>query len=304
MGIEFFRFYPRRKNTMYNNFNNGYGQNFNGMAYGNNAPQNPTMSQLLSPEEMSEIQKAPQAFQTKLTRDEYLRALCTHKDQNGNIKLEKLADGRYHCPICNSDFNLIDLNSAKGDIEQICLNMNDLYQSIKTYLPNPTSSMRDIYMMIAFFNKIPQLWGIAKNAFEKITNVNGALQSVDENNAFQILGNIFNQPGFGGLYPNNFQNGIGNPAMAFNAAPTTAVYNNQQTFPQANIVQGQVQNMPQFPSPNPIGTVEAPQDFTANQQATYTVNPNVAAAPAANPNVAPVPTPNVVEAPAAEQPQA
>ena len=289
---------------MYHNFNNGYGQNFNGMAYGNNAPQNPTMSQLLSPEEMSEIQKAPQAFQTKLTRDEYLRALCTHKDQNGNIKLEKLADGRYHCPICNSDFNLIDLNSAKGDIEQICLNMNDLYQSIKTYLPNPTSSMRDIYMMIAFFNKIPQLWGIAKNAFEKITNVNGALQSVDENNAFQILGNIFNQPGFGGLYPNNFQNGIGNPAMAFNAAPTTAVYNNQQTFPQANVVQGQVQNMPQFPSPNPIGTVEAPQDFTANQQATYTVNPNVAAAPAANPNVAPVPTPNVVEAPAAEQPQA
>lgn len=289
---------------MYNNFNNGYGQNFNGMAYGNNAPQNPTMSQLLSPEEMSEIQKAPQAFQTKLTRDEYLRALCTHKDQNGNIKLEKLADGRYHCPICNSDFNLIDLNSAKGDIEQICLNMNDLYQSIKTYLPNPTSSMRDIYMMIAFFNKIPQLWGIAKNAFEKITNVNGALQSVDENNAFQILGNIFNQPGFGGLYPNNFQNGIGNPAMAFNAAPTTAVYNNQQTFPQANVVQGQVQNMPQFPSPNPIGTVEAPQDFTANPQATYTVNPNVAAAPAANPNVAPVPTPNVVETPAAEQPQA
>jgi len=62
---------------------------------------------------MSEIQKAPQAFQTKLTRDEYLRALCTHKDQNGNIKLEKLADGRYHCPICNSDFNLIDLHFVR-----------------------------------------------------------------------------------------------------------------------------------------------------------------------------------------------
>lgn len=281
---------------------NNYGQQFNGMAYGNNAPQNPTMSQLLSPEEMSEIQKAPQAFQTKLTRDEYLRALCTHKDQNGNIKLEKLADGRYHCPICNSDFNLIDLNSAKGDIEQICLNMNDLYQSIKTYLPNPTSSMRDIYMMIAFFNKIPQLWGIAKNAFEKITNVNGVLQPADENNAFQILGNIFNQPGFGGLYPNNFQAGIGNPAMMYNAAPTTAMYNTQQ-FPNQGIMQNPAQTMPQFPSPNPIGTVEAPQDFTANQQATYTVNPNVAAAPAAaNPNVAPVPTPDVVE-PAA-QPQA
>lgn len=281
---------------------NNYGQQFNGMAYGNNAPQNPTMSQLLSPEEMSEIQKAPQAFQTKLTRDEYLRALCTHKDQNGNIKLEKLADGRYHCPICNSDFNLIDLNSAKGDIEQICLNMNDLYQSIKTYLPNPTSSMRDIYMMIAFFNKIPQLWGIAKNAFEKITNVNGVLQPADENNAFQILGNIFNQPGFGGLYPNNFQAGIGNPAMMYNAAPTTAMYNTQQ-FPNQGMMQNPAQAMPQFPSPNPIGTVEAPQDFTANQQATYTVNPNVAAAPAAaNPNVAPVPTPDVVE-PAA-QPQA
>jgi hypothetical protein len=281
---------------------NNYGQQFNGMAYGNNAPQNPTMSQLLSPEEMSEIQKAPQAFQTKLTRDEYLRALCTHKDQNGNIKLEKLADGRYHCPICNSDFNLIDLNSAKGDIEQICLNMNDLYQSIKTYLPNPTSSMRDIYMMIAFFNKIPQLWGIAKNAFEKITNVNGVLQPADENNAFQILGNIFNQPGFGGLYPNNFQAGIGNPAMMYNAAPTTAMYNTQQ-FPNQGMMQNPAQTMPKFPSPNPIGTVEAPQDFTANQQATYTVNPNVAAAPAAaNPNVAPVPTPDVVE-PAA-QPQA
>ena len=286
------------------NFNNGYGQQFNGMTYGNNAPQNPTMSQLLSPEEMSEIQKAPQAFQTKLTRDEYLRALCTHKDQNGNIKLEKLADGRYHCPICNSDFNLIDLNAAKGDIEQICLNMNDLYQSIKTYLPNPTSSMRDIYMMIAFFNKIPQLWGIAKNAFEKITNVNGVLQPADETNAFQILGNIFNQPGFGGLYPSNFQAGIGNPAMMYNAAPTAPVYGGQQQFQQPGAMQAPTQPMPQFPSPNPIGTVEAPQDFTANAaQPTYAVNPNVAAAPAANPNVAPVPTPDVVEQPAT-QPQA
>ena len=87
----------------------------------------------------------------------------------------------------------------------------------------------------------------------------------------------------------------------YNAAPTTAMYNTQQ-FPNQGMMQNPAQTMPQFPSPNPIGTVEAPQDFTANQQATYTVNPNVAAAPAANPNVAPVPTPDVVE-PAA-QPQA
>ena len=90
--------------------------------------------------------------------------------------------------------------------------------------------------------------------------------------------------------------------MMYNAAPTAPVYGGQP-FPQAGGMQVPNQPMPNFPSPNPIGTVEAPQDFTANAQPTYAVNPNVAAAPAANPNVAPVPTPDVVEQPAA-QPQA
>ena len=147
---------------MNNNFGTPYGGTFNGTTYGNTAPTQPTMTQLLTPEEIGKIRKSPQAFNVKLTEDEYLRSLCTHKDEKGNICVEKLGDGRFHCPICNATFNLIDLNTNKETIDNIALNMEDLFQSIKTYLPNPTKDMRNIYMMIAYFHKVGMLWDIAR----------------------------------------------------------------------------------------------------------------------------------------------
>ena len=47
---------------MNNNFGTPYGGTFNGTTYGNTAPTQPTMTQLLTPEEIGKIRKSPQAI--------------------------------------------------------------------------------------------------------------------------------------------------------------------------------------------------------------------------------------------------
>ena len=272
---------------MNNNFGTPYGGTFNGTTYGNATPTQPTMTQLLTPEEIGKIRKSPQAFNVKLTEDEYLRSLCTHKDEKGNICVEKLGDGRFHCPICNATFNLIDLNTNKETIDNIALNMEDLFQSIKTYLPNPTKDMRNIYMMIAYFHKVGMLWDIARGAFNKITD-NNIIRNDANTNAFSMLNNILSTPGmFGGC----FNQAAGNPAFGMQAPqqPQQPAYGYGYGYGMGvpNGAQAQFNGAPttqQVPNPaaNPIGTVEQPQvpnpNVDAMQQpaeSTYSINPNI-----------------------------
>ena len=79
-----------------NSYGNFPGQMYNGYGYAQAAPaQPPVFNQLLTAEEISKLQKSPQQFSTKLTDDEYLRSLCTHKNQHNQITLEKLPNNKY-----------------------------------------------------------------------------------------------------------------------------------------------------------------------------------------------------------------
>lgn len=183
-----------------NNYGNFPGQMYNGYGYAQAAPaQPPVFNQLLTAEEISKLQKSPQQFSTKLTDDEYLRSLCTHKNQHNQITLEKLPNNKYRCSICGAEFYLIDLNTSKEEIEQVCSNFLDVMQSIKTYYGNVPENLRDFYIMIGFINKIPYLWNVAKTYFEKVTNQNGMLQPNNDQSGFAMLGNIFGNGAMAGM---------------------------------------------------------------------------------------------------------
>ena len=79
-------------------------------AFGANyaAPQQqqaPVLNNFLSPEDMAEMRKNPETFQTKMTKNEYRVAICNHHDPTKNmITLEQLPDGNQHCSICSAEF--------------------------------------------------------------------------------------------------------------------------------------------------------------------------------------------------------
>jgi hypothetical protein len=202
-------------NGFYGNNFGGYGNPALGVSYGyiyQQPQQPPVFNQLLTADEMAKLQKNPNSFSTKLTEEAYLRAICTHKDHQNYITLEKLPNGKHRCSICQSEFYLVDLNTTKEEIEATCNNIYDLLQSIKTYYGNTPYAMREFYLMIGFIPKIKELWEVAKTYFDKATGgfVNG--NAGNDQSGFAILSNIFGNgamagiaPGVGGGYYGGYQ---------------------------------------------------------------------------------------------------
>ena len=235
--------------------NNNYGQNNyygvyqqpTGYSYPQNQNLNPVvLTQLLTKEEEMELQKNPQHFHTKLSREEYLRSICTHK-ANNTFALEALPNGKHRCKICGAEFTLIPTDTAIEDIEAMCATFNDLFQSIKTYYPSPSKDIKDFYLMNGFIDKIPYLWQVAAKLFNEITRNQNVLQQNNDNVGFAALANIFGAgspmtgmfPGAGAYYqPGQMYNNYGAQPYYGQGNPMgtpTAPYSNQ--MPPAAAVQ-------------------------------------------------------------------
>lgn len=315
-------------------FGNNYGNNgyYPGYGYFNGNPQfmqqrpdQTIFNQLLTADEVAKLKKNPNFSSTKLSEDEYLKAICNHH-YNNEIALEKLPNGKHRCTVCQAEFNLVDINTTPEAIERTCNDFYDLLQSIKTYYGNAPDSLREFYLMVGFIPKVKHLWNIARQYFDRVTggNIYGALNQNGDQNGFVTLSNILGNgpmsgisPGIVGypqqqFYPQQqpqqgyYYNGpIPQQAMMQTPPQQMPTQQNQQYYQQPTYQQQipsqqppQYQyNGPQYtgqPAPsNPIGYVEQ-QDFTKTQagqpvSATQTPpmpNPNIAANPnIQNPNI-------------------
>jgi len=275
-------------------------QPFGGFGYQNQAPvQPPVFNQLLNADQISKLQKAPSQFTTRLTEDEYLRAICTHKDLNNHITLDfNSSTGKYRCSVCGAEFYLVDVNESKENIDQSCYNFYDLLQTIKTYYGNVPESMSDLYLMLGFVKKVPQLWDIAKKYFEKATNQNGYLGYNNDQSGFNLVNTIFGNgalggiPGMGGFGQNPYyayqqqQQMPQQPQPEYYQQPHGYYQQPQQPMYAQTVPQQPGFQQPQFQqSANPIGYV--PNDA---QQAPMPAPPAPAAAQQQQP-VAPAPMP-------------
>ena len=227
---------------MYNYNNGGYGYPM----MQQQSPEQPIFNQLLTTDEVAKLQKSPTVFSTKLTEDEFLRAVCTHKDNNNHIMLEKLTNGKHRCTICQAEFFLVDLNAAKEDIEKTCNDFNDLLQSIKTYYGNAPTALREFYLMVGYIPKITHLWNVAKQYFDKVTGgYGGGLVPNSDQSGFATLSNILGNGAMMGLAPMM--------AGGYNGGYIQQVpqqgYYAQQPMPQAAYVQTPQQPMMQQANP-------------------------------------------------------
>lgn len=198
---------------MFNNFNNWY----NGfMGYANQmqqAPEKIQMRQLLSADEQDQLRKKNPEFSGRLTKEEGLKALCTHKDaRTGAICLEQQEDGSVTCSICGENFHLIETGDgiSMEEIENTCSNFNDIFQSIKLmYGAIPEDVGRNLYLISGFIKKIPSFYAYAKKYFERIGGVNTGVQSYGAGNqAMMAWQNLYGP--FGG---NMGMGGMMNPSM-------------------------------------------------------------------------------------------
>ena len=199
---------------MFNNFNNGY----NGfMGYAGNqmqqAPEKIQMRQLLSADEQDQLRKKNPEFSGRLTKEEGLKALCTHKDaRTGAICLEQQEDGSVTCSICGENFHLIETGDgiSMEEIENTCSNFNDIFQSIKLmYGAIPEDVGRNLYLISGFIKKVPSFYAYAKKYFERIGGVNTGVQNYGAGNqAMMAWQNLYGP--FGG---NMGMGGMMNPSM-------------------------------------------------------------------------------------------
>ena len=213
--------------------NNGNPWSGAGMTYSQNQQTPPVLNNFLTPEQIAQLQHNP-TFQSKLTQDEFYRSICTHKNNNA-ITLEKLPNGKHRCSTCCEEFTLLDLNTPDETVEQICNNMYDLLQSAKTYFLNAPEDLRNLYMVIGFIKKVPQLWRTAKKIFEQASNATAfGLQQNYDQNSFQILGNLFGGGMMNGMMGQNgyyYNQPTQVPNMAQYQQPNPGMYQQQQQQP-------------------------------------------------------------------------
>lgn len=296
--------------------NNGYGMGMmGGMPMGGNMYYNPTGNQMpqkiknvLSDEEIKELQQSTNVFNLGLTEKESKQSICNHRSLDGTRdSLTYDSDtGLARCTICGYEFTPIEPNTSYDDIKRACQNINNILQTTKLLWPDMAAgAAREFYQIIALINKVPDLFGFAAKNFNRnefnlwdkqntpggmamlqnLYNILGANQATYFGGQPNMMGN--NYGGYQGTYMN--QPPMGNAPMM--GQPMTPPQGNFMNQPVANpAVPNPAMNMGQPSMGNPFGYPGASQ----------APNPGYAYTPAQSTT----PVPPTVTAPAAPTPSA
>ena len=189
-----------------NNFNNAYPGNMYPNNMGGYAPsgyvQQPIAVQkpknVLTPEEIKTIRQKGDKFSLGLTEEESLRGICFHKDENGMETLRDNGDGTVTCTICGHTFDPLQ-NCTQEDIQMYVDNITDVLQTIKLlYIDMPSEAAREYFQIIPLIQKVPKLFKIASDNFNRHENYNGYRYNGAPNtiNLYQMLSSGAISPGF------------------------------------------------------------------------------------------------------------
>lgn len=248
----------------------------------------PRQNNILTDDEIKELQNKQDTFMWDLTNREYLEAICTHRKPGGmEDSLVDDGDGYVRCTICGQRFRILpdstSMEEIVDSIEKVC----DIVQTIKLmYVDLPASAGKDIYPIIPSMKKLSQLFQMAaKDAAKYETNNWG----YNNNNmgVFSMLQNLTNfmgapMPGMPGMAP-QMAPGYGMPPQgAAPVPPMGAAPNMAAGYPNG------AYNPFGFPGAN-----QQPQGYTPGTPQGFAYTPGM------NPPVQGVAQPQAPEAPAA-----
>ena len=268
-------------------------------------PKVPSMTQLLSPEEMAQLKQNNTGFNINVDPKDILKAMCTHKQNNAYAIVEN-GDGSVTCTVCGETFTPVFYESDQ--IDHVLDDVKNIFNTIKlVYTDIPRELGREYMGLEPLVMKLKPLYKVAMNNFNQYTNVSNTTNTSPYGNAFATLNAITNgynvgygypmgQPAMYGqpmmnpmaqpmMYDPNQFNGLNpNPlAVAQSNIPMTPSY--QQTPPVAN----PFNSMYGQPMMNPMAQQPVPQPQPNSYGVAAPTQP-VAPTPGTNPNPYNIPT--------------
>lgn len=171
--------------------------------YYNSQPvqQQPKVMNVLTDDEIKQLQQTSNQFSLGLTQKEALQAACNHRVADGSrdsLVIDNLT-GTVRCTICGYEFRPVDENSDPNDIKDAADRIIDILQTIKLlYTDLPATAAREYFQIIPLIAKVPQLFEFAAKNFNK--HEFNAWQYNNQNMGgiamLQNLGNMFGQQPF------------------------------------------------------------------------------------------------------------
>lgn len=258
--------------------------------------QQPKVMNVLSDEEIKQLQQTSNQFSLGLTEKEMLQSACNHRVADGShdsLVFDPLT-GIARCTICGYEFRPVDENTNNDDIKEASERIVDILQTIKLlYTDLPANAAREYFQIIPLIKKVPQLFEFAAKNFAK-----------HEFNAWQY--NNQNMGGIAMLQNLGAMFGAGQPMGQPQFQQQAPMVNG---MPQPNMPAGypqQVYQQPQMAQPgmNPFGYQGASQMQTPPVNQGYAYTPGQTAPQPVQPTVevptAPTATTTEAAAPATE----
>lgn len=135
------------------------GYNYQGMAQ----PQQ-KWNNVLTPEQISRLQKSENEFSLGITEEDSMRARCNHRSADGThdtLVYDPITQ-EARCTICGYKFRPIEPNISMDDIKEDVARILDLLQTIKLmYIDLPDQAAAEYFQIIPLIEKIPQLFDYA-----------------------------------------------------------------------------------------------------------------------------------------------
>lgn len=296
------------------NFTNPMGMQ-GGYQYNGMQQAVPKVQNVLTPEQIKELQQQRSQFSLGLTEKERLQGICTHRSADGmsDTIVYDNATGIASCVICGYQFRPVEPDTSYETIKDATDRIVDILQTIKImYTDLPAEAAREYFQIIPLIGKIPQLFEFAAKNLSKhemnnwsynAHNMGGMAMLQNLSTMFGGMG-MNQQPQFNnmGMNPqfNNMNMGMGQqvPFNGYAMNPNQPVgYPNggmmgQNPFGYAGASQqvpmGQPQmanpamnNVPPMTQPNPVPNTNGGQVGYVPQSQGFSYNPKASEAPKA-----------------------
>lgn len=133
------------------------------------------MTQTLTADEIRALRNKGADFNLTFTKEDMMRAVCVHRDQNG-FTLNENRDGTCTCSVCGETFRMVNMDEAA--VQEAVELVKDIMQAVKTYyIDIPVETAREYFRIIPLLDRLPKFYKIALDRFNRYDNGNGIQQN-------------------------------------------------------------------------------------------------------------------------------
>lgn len=198
-------------------------------------------------------QKAPEFNVLDVTREEALRATCTHRDPaTKTLTIVDTGTGSYRCTKCGAEFNVVDFQD-EATVEQYTNGFVDILQTMKMmYVDLPPATVTAFFQMIPFIEKTPKMYTLSQQTFKRANGNNGIQPGYATSNPWDMLNHAVSSP----MYP--YQQ----PGYGYQQPPMQQAPAQQPQIPQNNQPQAATSVQQNEAKPAPGETVTTNKQFS------------------------------------------